>query len=189
MSLPTPKTEQTSSNATSADTSAPVSAAGAPKQSKRDKRQRELSDVSMKKSVQAHNAMSVTAFVEKMKDLINKERVEEIAETEDSLSNVPMKTLEQRGVALSKLSVSSRRTGLYGRLVSYGSERALRLTQVRIQVPFLSLVLFPDRFSNLSNIPFNSPSICVSVADPDIHQLENQPWREDSTGCIEDLER
>ena len=41
----------------------------------------------------------------------------QIAASEAELRSVSAKVLEQRGVALTRLSVASRRTGLYGRLV------------------------------------------------------------------------
>ncbi|XP_033095594.1 DNA-binding protein SMUBP-2-like [Anneissia japonica] len=59
--------------------------------------------------------MAVEAFVKKQLELINLERQEEIEETRVFQENLPLKELQQRGVCLLKLHITSQYTGLYGR--------------------------------------------------------------------------
>ncbi|XP_072448085.1 DNA-binding protein SMUBP-2-like [Chiloscyllium punctatum] len=59
-------------------------------------------------------------FVSQSLELLQEERAAEIEETRAWQENVSVKELQQRGVCLIKLQVSSQRTGLYGRfLVSF----------------------------------------------------------------------
>ncbi|XP_006861112.1 PREDICTED: DNA-binding protein SMUBP-2 [Chrysochloris asiatica] len=63
-------------------------------------------------------SVSVEVFVAKQLDLLEIERDAEIEESRSWQESVSLKELQSRGVCLLKLSVSSQRTGLYGRLLA-----------------------------------------------------------------------
>ncbi|XP_075401359.1 DNA-binding protein SMUBP-2 [Tenrec ecaudatus] len=76
-------------------------------------------------------ATTVDSFVTKQLDLLELERDAEVEERRAWQENISPKELQRRGVCLLKLSVSSQRTGLYGRLLAtfeprkYGPEAFL----------------------------------------------------------------
>ncbi|XP_060555753.1 DNA-binding protein SMUBP-2-like [Ruditapes philippinarum] len=61
--------------------------------------------------------ISVESFVSKTLQLLEKERTSEIEETRSLTEKLPSKELQRRGVCLLKLHISSRKTGLFGRVI------------------------------------------------------------------------